>query len=288
MVAHRRHRSRTGSGRKQECLRRPAWCRGERADVFLSRRPSGTAWRLVASRRGEGGAGGAEWRGQEHADAAPQRHSARGGSPSASAGLPWSTPICRRSAPRSAWSSRTPTTAVSRRRCSRTLPSGRCTWALPEDEVRRRARPALAQVGMARVCRATSVPPPQHRREESASPSPPCWPWSPESWCSTSRLGGPRPARPTPLIELLRELPRTCSSRPTTCAWCGVVAAHVIMDEGRIVADGATDRLLAEMSRFSKLMGYNLPIPHRHTISHSLNLSITRLAGYNFPIPHRQ
>ena len=81
----------------------------------------------------------------------------------------------------------------------------------------------------------------------AASPSPPCWPWSRRSWCSTSR-------RPT-------STPPRGASSPTSCARLDVtvlMVTHdlpyalelcprsVVLSDGVVVADGATYDVLTD------------------------------------------
>lgn len=115
---------------------------------------------------------------------------------------------------------------------------------LPEDEVRRRAAVALEQVGMAgaedRLSHHLSIG--QKKRIALAT----VLTMEPEILVLDEPTAGLDPRGRRQLIALLRDLPRSMLVSTHDMALVAELFPRmVVMDEGRIVADDATDRLLA-------------------------------------------
>jgi cobalt transport protein ATP-binding subunit len=116
---------------------------------------------------------------------------------------------------------------------------------LPEAEVRRRAERALAQVGMAgfegRLSHQLSLG--QKKRVAIAT----VLSMSPDILVLDEPTAGLDPRGRRQLIELLRELPVTMLVS-THDLWlvAELFPRMVIMDDGRVAADGATDALLSQ------------------------------------------
>jgi cobalt transport protein ATP-binding subunit len=134
---------------------------------------------------------------------------------------------------------------------------------LPEDEVRRRAQAALEQVGMAgyetRLWHHLSIG--QKKRVTIAT----VLSMTPEILVLDEPSAGLDPRGRRQLIDLLRRLPQTMLVS-THDMWlvAELFPRVVVMDEGRVVADGRTAELLADR-RFLEAHGlespYVLPVP---------------------------
>jgi cobalt transport protein ATP-binding subunit len=128
---------------------------------------------------------------------------------------------------------------------------------LPEDEVRRRATQALAQVGMAgfesRLSHHLSIG--QKKRVAIAT----VLSMMPEILVLDEPTAGLDPRGRRQLIELLRQLPQTMLIS-THDMWlvAELFPRTIVMDEGRVVADGATADLLAD-SPFLEAHGLESP-----------------------------
>ncbi|MBP6786169.1 MAG: ABC transporter ATP-binding protein [Candidatus Promineofilum sp.] len=128
---------------------------------------------------------------------------------------------------------------------------------LPEDEVRRRAAVALEQVGLAgfedRLSHHLSIG--QKKRVALAT----VLSMDPEILVLDEPTAGLDPRGRRRLIDLLRALPRTLLVSTHDMALVAELFPRaVIMDEGRIVADGATAKLLAD-SRLLEAHGLESP-----------------------------
>ncbi|MCO5179237.1 MAG: energy-coupling factor ABC transporter ATP-binding protein [Candidatus Promineofilum sp.] len=128
---------------------------------------------------------------------------------------------------------------------------------LPEDEVRRRSAVALEQVGLAgfedRLSHHLSIG--QKKRVALAT----VLSMEPDILVLDEPTAGLDPRGRRRLIELLRELPRTLLVSTHDMALVAELFPRaIIMDEGRVVADGATAELLGD-SRLLEAHGLESP-----------------------------
>lgn len=116
---------------------------------------------------------------------------------------------------------------------------------LPEDEVRRRVEWALAQVGMEGYARRVSHHLSLGEKKRVAIAT--VLAMQPEILVFDEPTAGLDPRARRRLLELLRGLPQTMLAATHDLRFAaGVCPRTVILDEGRIVADGPTDRLLTD------------------------------------------
>jgi cobalt/nickel transport system ATP-binding protein len=147
----------------------------------------------------------------------------------------------------SAWYSKTQTTSFFLQQYMKMSLSARCIWACPKPEIARRVSAALEQVGMSRFASRLSHHFSTGEKKRIAIAT--VLSMDPQILVLDEPTAGLDPRARRSLINLLGELPLTMLvSSHDLLMVRELFPRMIIMDEGRIVADGPTEILLADPS----------------------------------------